>query len=239
MPTLQSLFAGASITSGHQAMSISGLFLEKKHVAFEEFSNTFRVVPSTQHLREVMASVDSNVCKHAYIRGIEADAVIYNATISACGESGPWRVVGHLLSDMHVKQIRCDIVTFGAAIDSWKKSGCWQHAILQLAELQSIRVSPNLVIYNAALATCEKGGAWQAALSLLSDLRQLQLRDDVATMGSLMSACVRCTQPDQALHLFSTFTGSRAEANAACLIGLLTLVAKAPGGISIPGPAWA
>ena len=191
-----------------------------KRAAYEEFSIRLRVsvVPSAQHLKEVMASVDSNVGKHASIQGIEADAVIYNATISACGESGPWSAVVHLLSDMHMKQIRRDVVTFGAAIDSWKKSGCWQHAILQLAELKSIRVSPNLVIYNAAVATCEKGGAWQAALSLLSDLRQIQLREDVVTMSSLMSTCVRCTQPDQALHLFSMFTCARAEANAACLI---------------------
>ena len=69
-------------------------------------------------------------------RKVQANAVVLNAAISACGNAGKWEVAVHLLHHARARTVRPDLVTYDAAISACANGMDWQRAICLLTELQ-------------------------------------------------------------------------------------------------------
>ena len=99
---------------------------------------------------------------------LQADAVSYNACISACAKGRQWQVALILLSEMLESRISANTISFNAAISACEKGGQWDRALQLLSELPTARLVGDVITYNASISACETGPfSKQALLSSL------------------------------------------------------------------------
>lgn len=81
-----------------------------------------------------------------------ADAVAYNAAISACAPDLLWPIALALLQDMRNQKVAATPTTFNAALASLRDSDRWDLPLILLKDIRdTLRHAPDVVAYRAAM----------------------------------------------------------------------------------------
>lgn len=110
--------------------------------------------------------------------GLEADAISFNALISACEKCRRWE---EALLFLDLAGDVADETTWNAAISACEKCAEWRWALELLMRHFAVG-SPGVVSVNAAISACEKCGRWQHALLLLDFMTSISLDVNVISL---------------------------------------------------------
>eukprot|EP00434_Breviolum_minutum_P000151 symbB.v1.2.000130.t1/scaffold16.1/size461936/4 len=135
-------------------------------------------------------------------RSLQADVIIYNASISATEKAAEWPWALHLLQRALRREVPVDVITHNAAISACEKAGEWQRALDLFHQMTFSRFQVNSISCNAVISACDKAAEWLCALHLLQDALQQRLVD-VITYNAAISACEKSAKWEEALHLLS------------------------------------
>eukprot|EP00434_Breviolum_minutum_P020079 symbB.v1.2.017711.t1/scaffold1384.1/size122353/1 len=146
------------------------------------------------------------------MENVQRDAIVYNATIAACGEK--WQHALSLFFQLVTSRLQGSLVSYNSAISAAEKSGEWRIAMQLMEDLIATpHLLPDIITYNAVISACAKGGQWQHAMSLYSALLGYRLYPSVITCSSLISACERGGRWQEALHLLEELPAYEVKAN--------------------------
>ena len=84
-----------------------------------------------------------------------ADAISYNATISACSEGKYWECALELLEDRETWT--ADAISYNAAITACAKGGQQRHAVHLLQTMCTQRIWPDTTSYSTTISACVQG----------------------------------------------------------------------------------
>ena len=137
---------------------------------------------------------------------LRADAISYNAVITACARAGRWQIAQEAFAQLgceHENGFQPSVVTYNAMVAACDWSGRWKQA-LDVFGMARFSECKDLITYNSAISACDAAGAagyLHHALTLLSDLKQDSLQGNVVTYTAVISACESGGQWQQALLL--------------------------------------
>eukprot|EP00613_Pedinella_sp_CCMP2098_P060822 CAMPEP_0171986624 /NCGR_PEP_ID=MMETSP0993-20121228/274965_1 /TAXON_ID=483369 /ORGANISM="non described non described, Strain CCMP2098" /LENGTH=289 /DNA_ID=CAMNT_0012639535 /DNA_START=27 /DNA_END=896 /DNA_ORIENTATION=+ len=137
-------------------------------------------------------------------RGVEPNAVSYNAAISACEKGRQWEKAVGLINSMHNRGVEPNVISYSAAISACEKGGQWEKAVELLNSMQDRGVEPNVISYSAAISACGKCGQWEKAVELLNSMHNRGLEPDVVSYSAAISACEKGGQWEKAVELLNT-----------------------------------
>ncbi|CAJ1390413.1 unnamed protein product [Effrenium voratum] len=163
---------------------------------------------------------------------LQPDLIVYNATISACGQHARWREAVHWLQSLPRRNLRASdaslgafasavpwaralalgarqrlpLAALGAALGTCVRSDSWEQALLMHSQLRET-LQGNLLTYNSAVSACEEGGNWELALALMAEMQEVVLRMDIITYNSAISAAEKCGRWQEAVALLSELRG--------------------------------
>merc|ERR1712232_345785 len=75
----------------------------------------------------------------------QADVVVYNGAISACGNVRQWQRVLELLLDMCRLTVQPSVITQNAAISACAKGQQWHLAVVLFAQMQQRQLIPDVI----------------------------------------------------------------------------------------------
>jgi len=133
-------------------------------------------------------------------RGVEPNAISFNAAISACASGGgQWEKAVQLIDEMRQNGLEPDVISFSAAISACEKGGGqWEKAIQLLAEMQRNGVAPDVISFSAAISACEKGGEWNKALELLGEMRQCGVEPNDISYNAVIESLEKMQRNEEA-----------------------------------------
>ncbi|CAJ1372468.1 unnamed protein product [Effrenium voratum] len=119
----------------------------------------------------------------AQAKGLEADAITYNATISSLGNS--WRRACEFLRELGIGRLTADVVTYNATLAAGAEAA-WQQASALLADLTARGLRADAYSFSAAMTASDKSGQWQHAERLL--VRRPRLGRNAVLANGCLSA---------------------------------------------------
>ena len=148
---------------------------------------------------------------------LKADAISYNAVITACARAGQWQIAQEAFAHLgceYENGFQPSVVTYNAMVAACDWSGRWKQA-LEVFGMARFSECKDLITYNSAISACDAAGAGHLhhALTLLSDLKRDSLQGNVVTYTSVISACESGGQWQQALFLLFEMEDAKVRPN--------------------------
>ncbi|CAE8729720.1 unnamed protein product, partial [Polarella glacialis] len=111
---------------------------------------------------------------------VAADALSFNAAISACKSCGLWQAAQTLLRKMGEVRLAPTTISYNAAISACSQARRWELAVGLLREMQRPRICRGSAAegatqrddlsYTGAVRAVERGSCWPQAVLLLSEM---------------------------------------------------------------------
>lgn len=134
---------------------------------------------------------------------MKPDRVVFNALITACGQSGAvdraFDVLAEMRAEMH--PIDPDHVTVGALIKACANAGQVKRAreVYQMIDEYNIKGSPEL--YTIAVNCCSQTGDWEFAISVYSDMKRKGVIPDEVFISALIDFAGHAGKLDAAFEI--------------------------------------
>eukprot|EP00435_Cladocopium_sp_Y103_P004191 s723_g1.t1 len=153
---------------------------------------------------------------------LEADRILFGASISTCSSGLAWRQ-GLALAATRPSLIGCNAAMDGCQgawpvalqifgelqIQGYEPSAAsvhvagyrWQGAFLALVEMARRQLKRDLISFGVALNACQMQSLWLSALQLMEDLQMVRLAADQICFNSCTSSCGEADQWQMAMQL--------------------------------------
>lgn len=134
---------------------------------------------------------------------MKPDRVVFNALITACGQSGDVDRAFDVLAEMkaEAQPIDPDHITIGALMKACANSGQVDRAreVYKMIDQYNIKGTPE--VYTIALCSCCQSGDWEFACSVYSDMTRKGVVPDEMFLSALMNVAGRAGKLDAAFDV--------------------------------------
>jgi len=139
-----------------------------------------------------------------HLSGVKANAVTYNAVMSACMKSGDVNRAEKWLKKMQDAGIHPDVVSYNTVITAFAKAGDLPRAEEWLQRMDEAGITPNLVPFLCMMTVHSQRGNVREVERLFAQVLRRRLRPDARFVSAIILAYGNATprQPQQAIVAF-------------------------------------
>ncbi|CAE7781822.1 unnamed protein product, partial [Symbiodinium microadriaticum] len=115
---------------------------------------------------------------------LDADLILYNASISTCEKAGQCLQARRLLREMEDLQVLPDVISYNAALSACAAAAAQDLAGELLKEMEEKYLSPTVITLNAWISVLGSASQWQNAIQVLGEPRFSGLKPSIVTFGA-------------------------------------------------------